>query len=403
VIESWHIAPTLQPLKDEVVGGIGDILWILMATIGMVLLIACANVANLMLVRSESRAHEFAVRTALGAGRWHIAREVLVESLVLSLTGGVLGMALAYGGLTMIVSTAPTTLPRVEDISLDPRVVVFAVVISIVSSVLFGLLPAVKHATQRGQPLAGAARGASTSRERQRTRNALVVVQVALALVLLVGSGLMIRTFQALLSVVPGFATTGDVQTARVWVPPQQVREPERVTRLQHDILDRVAALPGVRAAAFTSAVPMEGPLRVWQQTIFRRRADLCPGNHPVAASSEERVAWLLRRHRHINRRRPRHHVDRRLRTRKGGGRLRELRARSLGLTRGSPRSAHPRSSDCRVGRGRRRRTRRPRGCRASTRAAVRVLAGPDGKLQRDAAGSYTSDQSRHPQRRGRQ
>jgi len=281
VIESWHIAPTLQPLKDEVVGGIGDILWILMATIGMVLLIACANVANLMLVRSESRGHEFAVRTALGAGRWHIAREVLVESLVLSLTGGVLGMALAYGGLTMIVSTAPTTLPRVEDISLDPRVVVFAVVISMVSSVLFGLLPAVKHATQRGQPLAGAARGASTSRERQRTRNALVVVQVALALVLLVGSGLMIRTFQALLSVEPGFATTGDVQTARVWVPPQQVREPERVTRLQHDILDRVAALPGVRAAAFTSAVPMEGPLRVWQQTIFVAGQTYAPGTIP--------------------------------------------------------------------------------------------------------------------------
>jgi predicted permease len=109
----------------------------------------------------------------------------------------------------------------------------------------------------------------------------LVVVQVALALVLLVGSGLMIRTFQALLSVEPGFATTGDVQTARVWVPPQQVREPERVTRLQHDILDRVAALPGVRAAAFTSAVPMEGPVRVWQQTIFVAGQTYAPGTIP--------------------------------------------------------------------------------------------------------------------------
>jgi predicted permease len=281
VIENWQIAPTLQPLKDDVVGGVGDVLRILMATIVMVLLIACANVANLMLVRSESRRQEFAVRTALGAGRGHIAREVLVESLVLSLTGGVVGVALAYAGLTMIVRMAPTTLPRVEDISLDPRVLGFAVVISIVSSVLFGLLPAVKHASQRGQPLAGVARGASASRERQRTRNVLVVVQVALALVLLVGSGLMIRTFQALVNVEPGFATTGDVQTARVWVPPQQVQEPERVTRMQQDILDKVAAIPGVKAAAFTSAVPMEGPLRLWLQTTYIAGQTYPPGVIP--------------------------------------------------------------------------------------------------------------------------
>jgi putative ABC transport system permease protein len=190
---------------------------------------------------------------------------VLVESLVLSLTGGAVGLALAYAGLTLIVRMAPTTLPRVEDIGLDPRALAFAVAISVGSSVLFGLLPAVKHAAQRGQPVVGATRGASASRERQRTRNALVVLQVALALVLLVGSGLMIRTFQALLDIEPGFASTGDVQTARVWVPPPQAREPERVTRMQQDILDKVAALPNVRAAAFTSAVPMEGPLRVWQ------------------------------------------------------------------------------------------------------------------------------------------
>jgi predicted permease len=247
----------------------------------MVLLIACANVANLMLVRSESRRQEFAVRIALGAGRAHIAREVLVESLVLSLTGGAVGVALAYAGLTLIVRMAPTTLPRVEDIALDPRVMAFAIAISIGSSVLFGLLPALKHSAQRGQPIAGAARGASATRERQRTRNALVVVQVALALVLLVGSGLMIRTFQALLNVDAGFASTGDVQTARVWVPPPQAREPERVTRMQQEILDKVAALPSVRAAAFASAVPMEGPIRVWQQAIFIAGKTYAPGTTP--------------------------------------------------------------------------------------------------------------------------
>ncbi|HEU4687729.1 MAG TPA: ABC transporter permease, partial [Vicinamibacterales bacterium] len=278
VFENWRITPAVQPLKDEVVGGVGDMLWILMATIGMVLLIACANVANLMLVRSESRRHEFAVRTALGAGRGHIAREVLVESLVLSLIGGALGVALAYAGLRVVVATAPTTLPRVEDIALDPRAMAFALAASLLSSMLFGALPALKHAARHGTPLGGTARGASTSRERQRTRNSLVVVQVALALVLLVGSGLMIRTFRALLDVEPGFGTTADLQTARVWVPPPQVPEPERVVRIQHEILDKVAALPGVTAAAFASAVPMEGPLRVWTQTIYVDGQDYAPG-----------------------------------------------------------------------------------------------------------------------------
>ena len=279
--EKWTITPVVQPLKDEVVGGVGDMLWILMATIGMVLLIACANVANLMLVRSESRRQEFAVRTALGAGRGDIAREVLAESVVLSIIGGALGVALAYAALTLVVATAPTTLPRVEDISLDPRVVAFALVVSLLSSVLFGALPALKHAAQHGAPIAGAARGASTSRERQRTRNALVVVQVALALVLLVASGLMIRTFVALLNVEPGFAAAADVQTARVWVPPSQVTDLERVTRLQHEILDKVAALPGVKAAAFASAVPLEGPLRVSLAPVFVEGKDPAPGTTP--------------------------------------------------------------------------------------------------------------------------
>ena len=279
--EKWKITPAVQPLKDEVVGGVADMLWILMATIGMVLLIACANVANLMLVRSESRRQEFAVRTALGARRGDIVREVLVESLALSLIGGALGVALAYAGLAVVVATAPASLPRVEDISLDPRAVAFALVVSLVSSMLFGALPALKQAAQHGTPLAGGARGASTSRERQRTRNALVVVQVALALVLLVGSGLMLRTSVALMRVQPGFTPGDVVQTARVWVPPPQVPDAERVTHLQQEILDKVAALPGVTAAAFASAVPMEGPLRVWTQPVYVDGQRDTPGTTP--------------------------------------------------------------------------------------------------------------------------
>jgi predicted permease len=287
--EKWRITPVVQPLKDEVVGGVGDLLWVLMATIGMVLLIVCANVANLMLVRSESRRQEFSVRTALGARRADIVREVLVESLVLSLIGGTLGVALAYAGLTVVVATAPTTLPRVEDISLDPHVVAFAIAVSLFSSMLFGALPAMKHAAQHGAPIVGAVRGASTSRERQRTRNVLVVVQVALALVLLVGSGLMIRTFVALINVEAGFAPTADVQTARVWVPPTQVRDAERVTRIQHEILDKVAVLPGVKAAAFASAVPMEGPLRVSLGPVYIEGKDYASGTTPPV----RRMKWV--------------------------------------------------------------------------------------------------------------
>ncbi len=280
-VEGWRITPTVRPLKDRVIGGVGDMLWILMGTIGIVLLIACANVANLMLVRSESRRQEFAVRTALGASRGQLARAVSVESVVLSLTGGALGVALAHAGLTLLVAIAPVTLPRVADISLDVRVIAFAVAVSLLSSVLFGALPALKHITRQGPALGGSARGASASRERQRVRNALVVVQVALALVLLVGSGLMIRTFQALLNVEPGFMPGADLQTARVWVPPQQVPDAERTTRTQQEILDKIAALPGVTAAAFASAVPMEGPLRVWQDAVYVDGTTYAPGTTP--------------------------------------------------------------------------------------------------------------------------
>jgi len=181
----------------------------------------------------------------------------------------------------LVVATAPATLPRVEDISFDPRVVAFAVVLSLFSSMLFGALPALKHAAQHGASIVSSARGASTSRERQRTRNTLVVVQVALALVLLVASGLMIRTFVALLNVAPGFAAGADVQTARVWLPFQLVAEPERVTRMQQEILDKVAALPGVKAAAFASAVPLEGPIRVALTPVFIDGKDYASGTTP--------------------------------------------------------------------------------------------------------------------------
>jgi predicted permease len=153
----------------------------------------------------------------------------------------------------------------------------FAVAASLFSSMLFGALPALKYAAPRGAP-GGGVRGASASRERQRTRHVLVVVQVALALVLLVGSGLMIRSFQALVHVEPGFGTSAELQTARLWVNPLQVPDVERVVPTQQRILEAIAALPGVTAAGFASAVPMEGPVRIWTQSIYVEKKRYAPG-----------------------------------------------------------------------------------------------------------------------------
>jgi predicted permease len=213
-------------------------------------------------VRSDGRRQEFAVRAALGASRAQIARAVLTEGFVLALAGGAIGVVLAHGALKALVATAPATLPRLEEISLDPRVVLFAIVLSGLSSLLFCAIPAFRHGRRQALSIGSAARGASASRERQRTRSALVVVQVALALVLLISSGLMIRTFQALQNVESGFSDPATIQTARVWIPPQQVRDEERFTRMQQEIADKIASLPGVQTVGFASSVPME-PNRV--------------------------------------------------------------------------------------------------------------------------------------------
>jgi putative ABC transport system permease protein len=259
LFESWKIGAALRPLKNEVVGSVADMLWVLMGTIGIVLLIACANIGNLMLVSADGRRQEFAVRAALGAGRSRIAEELLVESLALGAMGGALGIALASGGLKLLIALGPTNLPRLQEISIDPIVLAFAAAASLFSSLLFGSIPTMKNTFRIGTPLGSGARGATTSRERHRARNTLVVVQVALALVLLVSAGLLIRTFLALHSITPGFVRPAEIQTARIWIPASQAREPERYTRMQHDILDKIAAIPGVSAVAISGSVPMDG------------------------------------------------------------------------------------------------------------------------------------------------
>lgn len=260
VLEEARIGPDVRPLKQDVVGDVGSVLWVLMSTVGIVLFIACANVANLLLVRAEGRQQELAVRVALGASRSRVAGELLLESVTLALAGGVVGVAVAYAALRLLVVLAPVNLPRVQDISIDPWVLLFTMGISLVAGLLFGLAPVIRYAGPHAESaLRGGGRTFSDGRERHRMRSALVVVQVALALVLLVGSGLMIRTFQALRHVQPGFTQPEQILTLRLSIPNAQVPEPERVARMFNDILDRIAAIPGVESVSLSNSTTMDG------------------------------------------------------------------------------------------------------------------------------------------------
>jgi predicted permease len=268
MFEEARLAPNLRLLKDDLVGDVGSVLWVLMGTIGMVLLIACANVANLLLVRAEGRQQELAVRAALGASRGRIAYELLAESVVLGLVGGIAGLALAYAAVRLLLALAPGNLPRLENIGIDTTVLLFTFLVSIVAGLLFGAIPVFKYA---GPEVAGGLRGggrtASASRERHRARSTLVVVQVALALVLLVSSGLMIRTFQALQHVHPGFVKPEDMLTFGVSIPTAQVKDPEAVVRMHQAIAEKIAAIPGVSSVGLTSLVPMTNS--GWHDPIF--------------------------------------------------------------------------------------------------------------------------------------
>ena len=258
-IANWRITSGVRSLKDDLVGGVASTLWLLMGAIGAVLLIACANIANLMLVRAEARRQELAVRVALGAGWARIARELLIESSVLGALGCVLGGMLAYFGVQVLVANGPSDLPRIEEIGVYPPVLAFTVAISIASVVVFGSITALKHALHVNSPLGGLPRGSSATRERSGTRNVLVVVQVAVALVLVVSAALMIRTFQTLHEVNPGFSDPATIQTAQIWIPESASSNPEQYTRMEHEILDRIATLPGVASVGFATSVPMDG------------------------------------------------------------------------------------------------------------------------------------------------
>ena len=291
--ENWRIRPTIRPLKQQVIGNVGDVLWVVMATIAMVLLIACANVTNLLLVRAEARQHELALRAALGAGKARIVRSLLVESVMLGLLGGALGVGVGYAGLRLLVAIGPANLPRLHEISMDARTFGFTVMLSVLSGLFLGLIPAFKYAGPRiSAALQSAGRTVSVSRERHRARNILVVAQVAIALVLLVSAGLMIRTAQALRTVEPGFTGAEHLQTVRISIPSSLIPDPQLVTRTQNDLADKLAMIPGVSSVGFAREAPMEVVNPDWNN-VFAEGKEYPGGGAPLRRFENVSPAFL--------------------------------------------------------------------------------------------------------------
>jgi putative ABC transport system permease protein len=260
MMEEARLTPKVRPLVDDLVGDLGKSLWVVTATIGIVLLIACANVANLLLVRTEGRAQELAVRAALGASRGRLARDVFAESLLLGVVGGAVGLCLAALALRAAPSLAPARLPRLDLIGVDAATIGFTLAVSIVAGLLFGALPVLKWSRVRlNEALKGGGRGGSASRDRNVTRNALTVVQVALAVVLLIGSGLMLRTYQSMRRVQPGFTNPATLQTLRIAIPREAAADDAALLVTHQSLVERLAGLPGVTSVGLIDALPMGG------------------------------------------------------------------------------------------------------------------------------------------------
>ena len=258
------------PLREQLVGGVRTALIVLLTAVGLVLLIACSNVANLLLVRAASRQREVAVRYALGAERWQILRQQLIESLLLSLAAGAIGMLVGWWALQGLLVMLPPGTPAVSDAVLDWRVVGFTAAVSIATGLMFGLVPAVQTArVDLADSLRDGARGSIGTRRAHRTRNVLVVVEVGLAAMLLVLASLLIQTFVRLLNVDTGFQAEG-VLTMEVALP-RTVYQGQRPAEFFEGLVTRLSAVPGVVTVAAASSVPLAGTENLRQVTIDGR------------------------------------------------------------------------------------------------------------------------------------
>jgi predicted permease len=282
LFEKVQMNPTPRPLKKDVIGDVGNVLWVSMGSIAVVLLVACANVANLLLVRVEGRRQELAIRSALGAGRGRITGGLLFESVILGFAGTFIGLASAFGALRLLVAMKPTGLPRLSEIGIDGAVLLFTLGLALFVSLVIGLIPVIKYSgVALHSGLRESGRVLSQSRERLRARKVLVVAQVALALVLLICSGLMIRTFQALTHVSPGFTDPSALQVFHLYIPETRVPNTQRegVVRVQQEIESKIAAIPGVTSVSFGSTVPLEGYSN--NDPIFAQDHTYKPGQLP--------------------------------------------------------------------------------------------------------------------------
>ncbi len=251
-----NIGAVLVPVRDQLAGEIRTPLLVLLGAVGFVLLIACANVANLMLARAAARQKEIAIRAALGAAGHRIMRQLLTESLLLSLAGGALGAALAVWGVDALVALAPSNLIGSARVGVSLQVLAFTFGVSVLTGVVFGMLPALEASrTDANEALKEGGRGTAGSRRSRRARSAFVVAQVALALMLLVGAGLLARSFQRLVSVDPGFDPS-NLLTARVQLPARKYKEDPQVVNFFRQATQQIAALPGVRSVSVGNYLP---------------------------------------------------------------------------------------------------------------------------------------------------
>jgi len=262
--ERARYTPNIRPLKDTLVGSVANLLWVIMAGVGVVLLIACANVANLFLVRSDGKETEMAIRSAMGASRGRIGWEYLKESLTLGVLGGVGGVALANFGLDALLAAGPANLPRLDEVSMHWGVLAFALIVSLGAGAFFGMFPVLRQG--RVAPvdaLKEGGRSGTTGVRRGRAQNALAVSQMALALVLLIASGLMFRTFVSLWRVDPGFRDPQNVLALRLYIPGNEIADPEEVAATHERIALRLAEIPGVQSVALGTMIPMDGVTNV--------------------------------------------------------------------------------------------------------------------------------------------
>jgi predicted permease len=276
----------LVPLKERLVGDVKPILWMLLGAVGLVLLIACVNVSNLLLARSTGRGREFAIRAALGAGRWRLVRQLLIESLILAVAGGALGLLVANWGIGAALAVLPAELPRAEEVGIDLRVLLFTCALSLLTGVLSGLAPALKISQRR---LAATLKegGRTGGGLRHRAQGLLVAVEMALALVLLIGAGLMIRSLSALWQVDPGFRPDKALTFGLGFPPSMRNASPEAARANLRQLSESLNSLPGVSAASFSAGA---APLQAEDDLYFWL------GDRPRPASTSEMPMALVYR-----------------------------------------------------------------------------------------------------------